>query len=56
MSEIIRDRKVLTLAKQARSVGQPVEVMVNLIPIKRKTARGEEDVVYLLIKSGREGG
>jgi len=34
--EIIQDRKIYALAKQARAVGQPVEITVNLIPIKRK--------------------
>jgi hypothetical protein len=36
ISEVIRDRKVFKLAEQARKLGEPAEVVVKLIPIKRK--------------------
>lgn len=36
ISEVLRDRKIFELAKKARTNGRPVEIIVNLIPIKRK--------------------
>lgn len=36
ISEAIRDRKIFVLAKQAKTISQPVEVTINLIPIERK--------------------
>lgn len=36
ISEAIRDRKIFALAKQAKAMSQPMEVIINLIPIERK--------------------
>lgn len=36
ISEAIRDRKIFVLANKAKSISQPVEVTINLIPIERK--------------------
>jgi hypothetical protein len=36
ISEAIRDRKIFVLAKQAKTISQPVEVTINLIPIERE--------------------
>jgi len=46
ISEAIRDRKIFLLANQARTKSQPVEVTINLIPIKRKCGYMPDDLHF----------
>lgn len=53
ISEAIRDKKIFVLAKKAKTISQPVEVILNLIPIERKCGYMPDELHFDIESNGQ---